>query len=339
MKGIVKILIVITAVSAHNSALSQRGYTEEAFVCYKAKDFLCAQKWIDSAIISQERTNSQTWQLRGIVYRNLESPKTKNYRNVAIESFVQARNLDVDNVDQEKITRYLKNTIIRYYNDAVTLLESNELSESEKSYEMYKTKQRQYVNAIENFSALDIEYYNALGGQYMNSMKILNYGVERNRMKKKGISLYEKVLILAANNFQANFNIGLVYYNEGVDITYKMRGRTDLPIEEMLAGLDESEKQFSLALPYLTKAVQIEDAVEGLTGCYYGLNDDENYNAYRTILDKMIIGDLLKQFDTNPKDIELVKELCRIYSSSIKDEQQYDKFNAVYKQLLKNKNN
>jgi tetratricopeptide (TPR) repeat protein len=343
MKAIVKILIIVATAFAVQPAMAQKSYTQEAYECYKLKDFECARVWIDSAITTQERTSSQTWQLRGIVYRELEAPGKMHYRDIAIESFVQARNLDVDNVDQDKITSYLKNTVVRYYNDAVSFLEGNELDNSESFYEKYKSKQKEFVNASENFQNLDIEFYNALGGGYMNSMKILESGDKREKMKLKGISLYERVLKLAADNFQANFNIGLVYYNEGVDITYNMRGRTDLPIEEMLAGLDRSERQFSLALPYLTKAVQIdpndEDAVEGLTGCYYGLNDDANYNKYREILDKMIIDDLLREFEKNPKDIELVKELCRIYSTTIKNEQQYDKFNAVYKQLLKEQDN
>ena len=338
MKTIVKILVVLVAVSAQKIAISQTGYTQEAYKCYQAKDFECARTWIDSAIASQERTNSQTWQLRGVIYRNIGGAQAMENRNTAIESFVQARNLDVDNVDQDKITKYLKNTIIRYYNDAVTLLEANELVDSEKSYELYKKNQTEYVNENEDFKALDMEFYNALGGQYMNSMKILPKGPQKEATKTKGINLYKKVLALDPNNFQANFNIGLVYYNEGVDITYEMRGRTDLPIEEMLEGLDKSEKQFSSALPFLKKAVELkpddESAVEGLTGTYYGLNDDANYNHYRAILDKMIIDDLLKDFDKNPNDIELVKELCRIYSTTIVNEQQYDKFNAVYKQLL-----
>lgn len=338
MKTIVKIALLLVAFSAHKIAVAQTGYTQEAYQCYQAKDFECARTWIDSAITSQERTNSQTWQLRGIIYRNLEGPKSTEYRGVAIESFVQARNLDVDNADQEKITKYLKNTIIRYYNEAVTLLEANELVASEKAYELYKKNQLSYVNDQEDFSALDIEYYNALGGQYMNGMKVLPKGQKKDAMKAKGIQLYEKVLAIVPDNFQANFNIGLVYYNEGVDITYEMRGRTDLPIEEMLSGLDRSEKEFSSALPYLKKAVELkpddESAVEGLTGTYYGLNDDENYNHYRAILDKMIIDELLADFDKNPNDIELVEELCRIYSTTIIDEQQYDKFNTIYKQLL-----
>ncbi|MCG8576222.1 MAG: hypothetical protein MI810_15130 [Flavobacteriales bacterium] len=222
----------------------------------------------------------------------------------------------------------------------MTALEANDLKESEKSYELYKSKQVQYVNPSQDFHQSDIDFYNALGGQYMNNMSILPEGAQRDEIRAKGIAFFEKVLELDAENFQANFNVGLIHYNEGVDITMAMSGSTDLSIEMIIENTGRSEELFFTALPYLHKAEKMdpksEETIEGITGCYYGLHDDENYNKYRKILDEMIIDDLLKSYDANPNDLDVVKELCRIYSTTIKNQQEYDKFKAVYDKLREN---
>ncbi|MCG8576221.1 MAG: hypothetical protein MI810_15125 [Flavobacteriales bacterium] len=76
MRGFIKISMFVIAMGACKSMMAQQ-LTAKAYDCYKQKDYACAQNWIDSAIVSNERSNSQTWQLRGVVYRNLETPQSK----------------------------------------------------------------------------------------------------------------------------------------------------------------------------------------------------------------------------------------------------------------------
>ena len=88
-------------------------YTTKAYSLYQAKEYSKAKIWTDSAIVSNERFNSQLWQLRGLVYRKLEQQEgVKEYRNIAIESFVQARTLDEEGKYKEKIDSYLKKLLI-----------------------------------------------------------------------------------------------------------------------------------------------------------------------------------------------------------------------------------
>ncbi len=322
-------ILILFFLFLSNSGFSQ-GYTTKAFECYQAQDFECSQVWIDSAIISDERFNSQTWQLRGIIYRKLETPETIEYREIAIESFLQARTVDTTGAYKEKIDDYIYKTIVRYYNDAVTFLESNELQKSEDSYTTYKSKYIKYVDSKFNFDQTDIDYYNALGSEYLKRLSTM-VGDEREKSSAKAIGAFEAVLEIDPNNYQANFNIGIIYYNDGADLVMNM-DPINTTIEELTSNLEKSEEMFNKALPRLTKAYELnpssKEAVEGLAGSYYGLNDDENYNKYQKILDELKLPDLLTEYNKNPQNKSVLKELVRIYSTTVKNDEEYNKYKA-----------
>ena len=320
------------------TGLFAQSLTAKAYECYQQQDFECARSLVDSAIVSDERSNSQTWQLRGVIYRKLETPAQMDYRNIAIESFVQARNLDKENAYKAKIDDLLYNTIIRYYNDAVTHLESNELKESEKSYTLYKDRTLKYLNPKQSFDQSDIDYYNALGSRYMSKLELLESGSKKDEVSEKAISLFQHVIDIDSVNWQANFNIGIIHYNHGADLAMHADPFTFTgDIEELDKMLTQSADLFRMALPFLKRAKRIEpnniSALEGLTGCYYGLNDDENYKKFQKLLDEQTVNDWLDKYNKNPKDIKVVRELVRIYSTTLKDEAQYDKFKTIYDQL------
>lgn len=266
-----------------------QSYTAQAYDCWKSQDFECAQTYIDSAIVSNERFDSQTWQLRGLIYRKLESPENADYRSISIESFVQARNLDTANVYKEKIDGYLYNTIIRYYNDAVNLMGEQKLVESENSYLLYKGQYKKYIQKDYDFGESDIQYYNALGSEYLKNLGSLE-GEERKQKSAKAIQCFETTLSIDSLNYQATFNIGIIYYNEGADLLMNLDPfNTD--IEQLNLQQENAMILFEKALPYLHKAYKLnpnsKEVVEGLAGSYYGLNDDENYNRWKELLDKM----------------------------------------------------
>ena len=110
-------IFVVMLTASHSFAQS---WTGQAYDFYKAKDYEQARVAIDSAINSVERFDSQTWQLRGIIYRNISSGDQIYYREIALESFVLAKKIDSTGLYTAKINEYLRNTLVRYYNDAVT---------------------------------------------------------------------------------------------------------------------------------------------------------------------------------------------------------------------------
>jgi tetratricopeptide (TPR) repeat protein len=311
-----------------------QNYTSQAYSLYQAKDYEGAVVWIDSAIVSNERFNSQTWQLRGIIYRKLESPENENYREIAIESFVQARNVDSAGDHKKKIDDYLYNTIIRYYNDAVGHLNAGKLELSENEYTLYKGKYKKYIDPNHDFNGADIEYYNALGSEYLRLVGQLS-GEEKDKKIAKGVHFFQLVLELDPSQFKPNFNVGIMYYNQGADLIMNMDPFT--PIEEIPLIESEAQEGFNKALPFLLKALELSperiDIVEAVTGCYYGLQDNDNYMKYQTILDKSNLPSLLEKHQKDPEDSDVLMELIRIYSTTIIDSAAEQKYTLILNKL------
>ncbi|MCB9223678.1 MAG: hypothetical protein R2780_04115 [Crocinitomicaceae bacterium] len=334
MKGLKNIALIVLVTLAYTGYGQQ--YTAKAYEFYQAQQFDSAKVWLDSAVVSNERFNSQTWQLRGLVYRKLESPENSTYRDISIESFVQARNVDSTDKYKEKIDGYLYNTIIRYYNDAVTSMNEGDLDGSELAYSAYKNKYKKYIDAGFDFKTNDIEYYNALGGNYLKMVAELT-GEEKAKMVAKGVHYYEIVLEYDPNQFMPNFNVGIMYYNQGADLIMNMDPLT--PIEDVPAIEARAQEGFQKALPYLQHANKLDpsrtDVIEAITGCYYGLwgSENEDYIKYQTMLDERNLPGLLEKISADPENKTVLKELIRIYSTTLKDEAQYKKYSEILNKL------
>lgn len=332
MKGLSNILCMLLLLAA-NFGFGQF-YTSKANECYTAKDFDCAQKYIDSAIVSNERFNSQTWQLRGLIYKKLDTEEKTEFRSISIESFVQARNLDSAKVYSEQIEKFLYSTIVGYFNDAVVQLENGKLENSENSYVLYKSKLKKYIDPEFDFSAQDLEYYNALGSEYLKKSQEFS-GEEKQKKIDKGIHFFELILQQDTTLFQPNFNVGIMYYNNGADLIMNMDPLT--PIEDIPVIEKKAQEGFFNALPFLLRAHRIDpertDVIEALAGCHYGLQDNDNYLKFQTILDKINLPKLLSRLEQNPQDREALEELARIYYTTIKDEDKYNKYSELLEKM------
>ncbi len=306
--------------------------TGEAFESFKAKDMKGAMVLIDSAVQTTERFDSQTWQLRGIIYRSIEGYNPLYYREIAIESFVQAKAIDTIGVYQSQIDEYLKNTLVRYYNDAVEYLQEDQnLQKSEDSYLTYKKKYRMLLDPNFDFSQSDISYYNALGAAYLDKVSIVAED-QKSAMRAKSIEKCINVIEIDSLNFQANLNIGLLYYNQGAD--YITKADPFMTIDDIVINQQKSKESFLNAIPYLKRAEKIKPLDKklliALMSCYYGLHKNDLYVKYQTKVDKMNIDALEDKHRKNPKDTEVLRELVRIYSMTLKDDTKRD----YYRDLL-----
>ena len=336
MKWVRNISIIVLVLVASNLVHGQR-LTAIAYDYLQAEKIDSARYWIDSAIVTDERKNSQTWQVRGFVYRKMETAENIEPRDIAIESFVQARNLDEEGKYTEQINGFLDNTIIRYYNDAVQYLQKGMLTESEDSYKAWRNKQKKYLNRQESdFTKRDNEYYDALGSGYLQRVDQLS-GDEKKKNIEKAIHVYNKVLAIDSMQYAPNLNIGIMYYNQGADLITNMDPLT--PIEDIPAIEEKAQNDFKKALPYLLRAHEMKpekiDVIEAITGCYFGLygSNNENYIKYQTILDEKTLPSLLEAHKKDPNDRETLKQLVRIYSTTFKDEEKYLEFSKKLNNL------
>ena len=113
---------------------------------------------------------------------------------------------------------------------------------------------------------------------------------------------YFRVLDMDSTNNDANYNLGIIYYNQGANLIMKVLD-FDTPIDSISIFDDMAKKFFTQAKPYMLKASKKPNCmkvIEGLMGIYYSLNDDENYKKIKEIFDK-IKSDI---------DAGLVKEEC-----------------------------
>jgi tetratricopeptide (TPR) repeat protein len=331
---LVKNILIVALLAFAGHSYSQE-ITAKAHAMFQAKDYDSARVLIDAAIQTNEKYNSQTWQLRGLIYRKLEVAGSTVNREIAIESFIEARKTDTTSLYKEKINEYLYNTIIRYYNDAVTYLNEQKYVESEKSYLEFKGKYTQLIDPSKNFVNEDIEYYNALGGGYTKQLGQLS-GKDYDIVFALAINALSKVLEADSMNYLANLNTAVMYYNRGADLIVN-QDPENTSIDILMENIATAEALFLKALPLMQKAHAINpgniEVLEGLSGIYYSLNDMDNYLVYQTQLDKINLPKFLEMHQKNPNDKETVRQLVRIYSSTLKDDAQYLKFKTILDQL------
>jgi len=309
-----------------NQGYSQ--WTGTAYELYKSQKFEDAKIAIDSAINSPERFDSQTWQLRGLIYRSLSDGEPLYYRGIALESLVHAKKLDSTGVYTSKINDYLKSTVLRYYNDAVKLLnEEKEFDKAEASYLTYKKHYLSLVDPNFNFNKVDSEFYNAMGVEYLNKAEDTELSKKINA-QEKSIFYCLKALETDSLNYQANFNIGIVYYTIGVDFITNVDPL--ITIEQLMLNQKRAEDAFLKAVPYLKKCEQINptdiNVLIALMGCYYGLNNELEYLKYQTIVDLYYLDSYIKIQAENPTDKENLKTLVRIYTVTLPNKEEAEKY-------------
>jgi tetratricopeptide (TPR) repeat protein len=114
--------------------------------------------------------------------------------------------------------------------------------------------------------------------------------VEDSTMKKeyfiKASENYLQALKIDPNNLKANYNLGLLYYNQAVDKINSLPFDTDLIALEDIQ--QECKDLFKQALPYMEKAYQLnpqnKETLIGLSGIYFSLHDIENSNKIKSEL-------------------------------------------------------
>ncbi|WP_066758724.1 hypothetical protein [Crocinitomix algicola] len=316
---LIKYISFLIVVFSAGQTFSQTSWTGKAYEAYKANDYNNAQIAIDSAIKTNERYDSQTWQLRGIIYRNVTKGDSLFNRKIALESFVQAKDIDSLGLYRAQIDGYIKNTVIRYFNDAVTwLLVEKEFEKSLDSYETYKNHYVTLIDPNHDFTEADINYYNAVGVEYMTKATVVSTK-EKDDLRDKALLFCHKALDLDTTAYTANFNIAIIHYNTGAD--FIMDQPAEITIEQLILSQQKAADAFLKALPYAHRAEKIKpnskELHEALMGCYYGLNNNERYIHYQTLVDKKNIAFYEEQYRKDPKDKKNIKELIRVYSFTI----------------------
>ncbi len=286
--SILKHISLIVFLFIGSIAMSQK-YTSVSFEFYKEKSYDSALVYINKAIETDEKNNSQTWQLRGFLYKVLELESNTTLRELSINSFIQAYKANATHKDSIEIKKHLTHVNIRYYNDAVNQISSHELELSVESYKIYKNNCEVFGLEHKDFNEMDVPYYNAIAGSYIefNKSKI---AIEKIGYYTKAIRYYNKILVIDSLNYKANYGIGLSYYNQAVDLIMAMD-----PFETNIEDINDIQNRsiflFKKGEPFFLKAYSLKpkelEVLEGLAGIYNSMNENEKFKFYEELLEEV----------------------------------------------------
>jgi tetratricopeptide (TPR) repeat protein len=212
--------------------------------------------------------------------------------------------------DWDDAEQYFKQTIDLGYGggDAVLLLnqvytnmnDSVKMGENlQKGVELYPDDERIltsliqfYLSSKKNDEALN--YLNkAIEKDPENSSYYYARGVLYESVDKdKAIENYKKAIEIDPSMFNALFNIGVIYYNKGVEEQNKANEMTNMNDYEK--EKKTAEKYWEQALPYLEKASELEptnlDVLESLKGLYYRFDRMDKYNEMKAKIEAVKAG-------------------------------------------------
>ncbi len=245
-----------------------------------------AKKYVDLASTNDElRKEAKTWYYRGFVYKELYKKKekedeTSSLRLASIKSFETMfvlENKEEFSQSAAKILKYVASTL---YNDAARMLNPEEYKKAIENYTLFR-KIMLLVDADADLSARDVQFKLALAsmlgrssGDQIDIDSTQAYQVKR---------IYLEVLAIDTNSATANYNLGILYYNEAADIINKTS--YDVDIMSLNRMQEYCIELFFKSLPYMKKSYELgykrRKTLVGLSNIYYGLNDKEKSEAYK----------------------------------------------------------
>jgi hypothetical protein len=241
-----------------------------------AKDFL-EKAFLDPTISSTSNANT----LFGAIYKELYKAResdniNSNYRKLATEKFMRAWEMDTSKKNRDNVKNQLKWIANQMNNDAKRTLEKN--ADIETARQCLSNFKKIYAVIEPGFShtAKDIEFELAVGSALMEKAEQTG--------KKEYFDLakvsYLRVLDLDTANNDANYNIGIIYYNQGANLIMKVLD-FDTPLDSISIIEEMAKKLFIQAKPFMHKAnfekPSCMKILEGLMGIYYSLNDEDNF--------------------------------------------------------------
>lgn len=270
----------------------------------KNKELDKAKELIDAAADdSLFNTKSATWYYRGFIYKEIykrdeSSLRDSELREKSIEYFTKSYEMEKDGPLSKGCENGIKYLAQTFYNQSAVSFNPNEYQIAISSYERYKELIKSVSPEID-FTAKDIEFNLALGSTYNRIATIDTNNLDI--YLQKSIECYKKVLEADSNNFSANYNLGIIYYNQGVEIVKKMDYGLDLM--ELTMMQDKLFEIFRTSLPYMKKAYDLNprrrETLIGLEGIYFSMNDVEKSELFKKKIEEL---DAAGNNETQPED-------------------------------------
>jgi tetratricopeptide (TPR) repeat protein len=274
------------------STQAQVSNLKKALIAIKSGDYPTARVFLDSAASHPETQEMlETWYYRGYTYRELYKAQEKNnpnspLREKAVESYKRFFELDTMSEFRSSAEKTLNALAVSYYNDAVVNLTADNYPVAIKNFEKYKATVRIF-DPNRTFTDVEKQFHKALASLFAQM-----YESDRKNNEpyfQKAIDEYSLVLSLDSNDYSANYNLAILYYNEAVNIIKETEYEVDLLTLDLIQ--EKTVDLFKKALPYMQKAYQLnpnkKEPLIGLVGIYYSLNEIDKYEELNQKLEKM----------------------------------------------------
>lgn len=287
-----KKIVYIALLLLFTQALFGQNKLTNALYSLKNNDLDKAKQLIDAAAedtLFSDRV--ATWYYRGFIYKNLFKEREANLkqsplRELSLEYYTKAFKMEPDGSYAESCKNGLKFLAQTYYNHSATSFDPNNYPIAISNYERYKDIYRM-VDTNSSFKQRDINFNLALASTY--GRIAIEDSTSTKIFLEKAKELYKTILAIDSNNVSANYNLGIIYYNEGVEIVTNMDYSLDL--FELNAYQEKIIELFRASLPYMKKAYDLnptrEETLIGLQGIYYSLNDIPKSDLYKKQLDDL----------------------------------------------------
>ncbi len=289
-----KVIVILLMLIAAPSVFAQENPLKKAVDLYQAGKLEEAKSAIEKC--SSEKPWSEdpnTWYLQGFIMKDLykKSPQGDSaiiYRELATLSFkrlIENEEAKKHHVDAYKNLKFISST---FYNDAISAIESQNLSLSQSHFEHFKNNLLLSKDSLLNLKEKETEYLLALGTAFTTIYKGDSLKAEENLMGAK--MAYEKILAMDSTNSKANYNLAVLFYNEAVNMINELDyDEVDLVAFSQIE--DKSIVLFKQSLPFMEKAYQQNpndrNTIEGLAGIYFSLRDYDKSNEYKEKLNSI----------------------------------------------------
>lgn len=294
MKKNIHIVLFFLLISGWASA--QRSNISKALRYYQSGSLDTAKLFIDSVSVHPETVNlTETWYYRGFVYKEIFNKDEKDNplspaRDEAISSFFKSLELDPETKLKEGTIKSIKYLTTTLYNHAAVMLNPDDYKIALINFEKYK-QLSQKIEPDSTIKEIDIQFNLVLGTVYTQL-----YEDDREKNKSffdKSRDVYLYVLELEPNNISANYNLGILYYNDAVNIIKGLDYELDLITLELVQG--DCVELFKKSLPYMQRAYELnpkkKDTLVGLSGIYFSLNEFEKSEQVKKELELLNVSD------------------------------------------------
>ncbi|WP_185152700.1 hypothetical protein [Fulvivirga aurantia] len=253
----------------------------KSYNSYKAGELSEAKILIDSAAQSdQYKSQILTWYLKGFIYKDLFKKEPSDAaRSEAVTSFAKLLEIDSTQKYEAESKQNLKYLASTYYNEAMQSLATNP-QKSDSLFQSFEAAMNLTNDSTFDLKGSRMKYLLARGTTYVQKYRSDTTEVAR----EEAIASFQKVLALDSLNKKANYNLGVIYYNQAVNLILNA-DYDEIDILALSEFEDKSIELFEQSLPYMKAAYQVDpqdvNILEGLAGIYFGLKEFETSNKYK----------------------------------------------------------